>query len=164
MTSEITSDAGRRESPPETRFIEHAPLPAISSQGAPAPADAAASRWTLILIWFMRTIAIVWILKGLFNWTILLGVDPSIANILELPGAMAATICFFAVADVVAAVGLWLAAPWGGVLWLLCAATEAAAPVFGTRTSTTGSLAIALDLALISIYFTLNFLAARERV
>ncbi|HLW93249.1 MAG TPA: DUF6163 family protein, partial [Roseiarcus sp.] len=109
----------------ETRFIEHAPLPPIPSVGSLTAADAAAARWTLILVWFMRTIAVVWIFKGLFNWAIMLGVDPSIANILTLPGPVAATICFFAVADLVAAVGLWLAAPWGGVLWLLCAATEA---------------------------------------
>jgi uncharacterized protein DUF6163 len=147
----------------ETRFVEHAPLPAIPSVGSLTAADAAAARWTLILVWFMRTIAVVWIFKGLFNWAIMLGVDPSIANILTLPGPVAATICFFAVADLVAAVGLWLAAPWGGVLWLLCAATEALAPILGDRTSANVGLSVALDLALIVAYFALNILAARER-
>jgi hypothetical protein len=145
------------------RFVENAPMPAIPDLGALTPEDAKAARWTLLLVWFMRTIAIVWIAKGIFAWTILLGADPAAANILELPGPMAATVCFFAVADLVAAVGLWLAAPWGGVLWLLCAAIEAAGPVFGARASTSSGLAVALDLVLIAVYFVLNFMAARER-
>jgi len=145
------------------RFVEYAPLPAIPDVGALTPEDAKAARWTLALVWFMRTIAIVWIAKGLFNWTILLGADPSAANVLELPAPMAAAVCFFAVADLVAAVGLWLAAPWGGVLWLLCAATEAAGPILGARANMANGLAIGLDLALIVVYFGLNFMAARER-
>ena len=157
MTTETAPDGG------VTRIIEHAPLPAIPDVGALTPEDAKAARWTLALVWFMRTMAVVWIAKGLFNWTILLGADPAMANILELSGPMAAAVCFFAVADLVAAVGLWLAAPWGGVLWLLCASTEAAGPILGASTSTANGFAIALDLALIAVYFGLNFMAARER-
>jgi len=159
----VTSEAARDSGGVERRFVEHAPLPAIPSAGALTAADAAAARWTLILVWFMRIIAVVWIFKGLFNWTIMLGVDPSVANILTLPGPVAATICFFAVADLVAAVGLWLAAPWGGVLWLLCAATEALVPILNDRAFFGAGLAVALDLALIVVYFALNILAARER-
>ena len=157
MTAETAPDGG------VSRFIEHAPLPAIPDMGALTPEDAKAARWTLALVWFMRIVAIVWIAKGLFNWSILIGADPSMANVLELPGPMAASVCFFAVADLVAAVGLWLAAPWGGVLWLLCAATEAAGPILGARASMASGVAVALDLALIVVYFGLNFMAARER-
>ena len=41
----------------------------------------------------------------------------------------AATI-FFAVIDLVAAVGLWLAAAWGGVVWLTAAISMAAIELF----------------------------------
>lgn len=157
MTAETAPEGG------VPRFVDYAPLPAIPDVGALTPEDAKAARWTLALVWFMRTIAVVWIAKGLFNWTILLGADPTMANVLELPGPMAAAVCFFAVADLVAAVGLWLAAPWGGVLWLLCAATEAAGPILGARIAMASSLAVALDLVLIVVYFVLNFMAARER-
>jgi hypothetical protein len=158
-----TSEASRESAGVGTRFVGQAPLPAIPSVGALTAADAEAARWTLILVWFMRTIAVVWIFKGLFNWTIMLGVDPAVANILTMPGPLAATICFFAVADLVAAVGLWLAAPWGGVLWLLCAATEALAPVLNERAFSGVGLAVALNAALIVVYFALNIMAARER-
>jgi Family of unknown function (DUF6163) len=158
-----TSEASRGSGAVERRFVGHAPLPAIPSVGALTAADAAAARWTLILVWFMRTLAVVWIFKGLFNWTIMLGVDPQVANILTMPGSLAATICFFAVADLVAAVGLWLAAPWGGVLWLLCAATEALAPILNERDFSGVGMAVALNAGLIVVYFALNVMAARER-
>jgi len=158
-TSQASGDGGGVE----RRFVGHAPLPAIPSVGALTPADAVAARWTLILVWFMRTLAVVWIFKGLFNWTIMLGVDQQVANILTMPGSLAATICFFAVADLVAAVGLWLAAPWGGVLWLLCAATEALAPILNERDFSGVGTAVALNVGLIVVYFALNIMAARER-
>ena len=37
---------------------------------------------------------------------------------------------FFAVIDLVAAVGLWLAAAWGGVVWLTAAISMAAIELF----------------------------------
>jgi hypothetical protein len=158
VTSETAPEEGAAP-----RFVEYSPLPAIPDVGALTPEDAKAARWTLALVWFMRTISVVWIAKGLFDWTILLGADPATPNVLELPGPMAAMVCFFAVADLVAAVGLWLAAPWGGVLWLLCAATEAAGPVLGARASMANGLAVILDFTLIIVYFGLNFMAAQER-
>ena len=36
----------------------------------------------------------------------------------------ASAVIFFALADLLAAIGLWLATPWGGVLWLVVVAAE----------------------------------------
>ena len=69
---------------------------------------------------------------------------------------------FFAVIDLVAAVGLWLAAPWGAVVWLTSvismAAVEALFPqIYG------GSLwVIIIELTLLGVYLSLALLAARE--
>ena len=46
---------------------------------------------------------------------------PRFGDFAMLRARCRATIVFFAAVDLLAAVGLWLAAPWGGVLWLLCA-------------------------------------------
>jgi hypothetical protein len=146
----------------EVRAIEHEPTPAIRMVGATMTDRPAAMRWTLILVWFMRTMAVVWIAKGLITWTIVLGVHHAIADFLELPAIMRGMISFFAVADLMAAVGLWLAAPWGGVLWLICAATEVIAPTLGAG-SMIGALGIVLDIVLIVVYFVLNWLAAVDR-
>ena len=63
------------------------------------------------LIWCMRTLAWVWVAKGLFNWSIVLGLIPRFPDFAMLPRPCRATIVFFAAADLLAAVGLWLAAP-----------------------------------------------------
>lgn len=159
MTKPPKSGAGS-----EIRVIERAPLPAMRLVGATAADGPATLRWTLMLVWFMRTMAVIWIAKGLFAWTIVLGVNHGVADLLELPLVMQAMVGFFAVADLMAAVGLWLAAPWGGVLWLICAATEVMAATLGAGVSMTGALGVALDCALIAIYFCLSWLAANERV
>ncbi len=69
---------------------------------------------------------------------------------------------FFAVIDLVAAVGLWLAAPWGAVVWLTSvismAAVEALFPqIYGGRL-----WVIIVELGLLAVYLTLALLSARE--
>jgi hypothetical protein len=157
----------------EVRVVERAPIPAIRMIGATASDGQAPLRWSLLLVWFMRTMAVVWISKGLFAWAIALGVDHDIADalgihsvladFLELPVVTQGMIGFVAVADLLAAVGLWLAAPWGGVLWLICASTEVMAATLGAGAALTGPLGVALDGVLIVVYFVLSWLAANER-
>ena len=147
----------------EIRVIERAPLPALRMIGSTTTDAHATLRWTVMLVWFMRTMAVVWIAKGLFAWTIVLGVNRVVADLLELPVVMQAMVSFFAVADLMAAVGLWLAAPWGGVLWLICAATEIMAATFGGAASLTSAIGVALNSMLIVIYFAVSWLAANER-
>jgi hypothetical protein len=117
---------------------------------------------TVTLIWFMRTLAWVWVVKGLFNWAVVLGLQPRFGDFAMLPHALQATIVFFACVDLLAAVGLWLAAPWGGILWLLCAVIEATSPVLGARGTFVGALDVALNVALMSIYFILSWRARAE--
>jgi hypothetical protein len=156
----MRESAGR--APGEIRVVEQAPLPAMRMGGA-ASERADAMRWTRMLVWFMRTIAVVWIAKGLFAWTIVLGVNHAAADFAGWPVVMRATIGFFAVSNLMAAVGLWLAAPWGGVLWLICAATELAAPEINRQASMTDAVGLILDAVLIVVYFALSWLAANER-
>ena len=73
----------------------------------------------------MRTLAWVWVGKGLFNWAIILGAFPGLGDFAAMALPLQATIVTFACFDLLAAVGLWLAAPWGGAVWLLCAVVEA---------------------------------------
>jgi Family of unknown function (DUF6163) len=44
----------------------------------------------------------------------------------NLPPLQGAAVIYFAIVDLVAAVGLWLATPWGGVIWLFAALTQIA--------------------------------------
>ena len=71
------------------------------------------------LIWYMRTLAWVWMAKGLFHWAIILGALPSLGQFTTMALPLQATIVAFACLDLLAAIGLWLAAAWGGAIWLL---------------------------------------------
>jgi hypothetical protein len=63
----------------------------------------------------------------------------------------------------VAAVGLWLAAPWGAVVWLTSVVSMAAVEVFFPQVYG-GSIFIALiEMALLGVYLSLAIFAARER-
>jgi hypothetical protein len=115
------------------------------------------------LVWFMRTMACVWVAKGLFNWAVLMGLNPRFGDFTMLPRALQTTIVFFAGADLLAAIGMWLAAPWGGVLWLLCAGIEAISPLLGGRAALLGIVGVGLNVSLIALYFTLKWRADQER-
>ena len=115
------------------------------------------------LVWFMRTMACVWLVKGLFNWAVLLGMNPRFGDFVMLPRPLQTTIVFFSGADLLAAIGMWLAAPWGGVLWLLCAGLEAISPILSGRTALLGLVGVALNVVLIGVYFTLKWRADQAR-
>ena len=119
--------------------------------------------WRTALIWYMRTLAWVWVAKGLIDWAIILGAFPSLGQFTTMALPLQATIVAFACLDLLAAVGLWLAAPWGGAIWLLCAVVEAASPVLSPRAAAIGVGGALLNVALVLGYFVLSWGAARER-
>src|SRR5215217_1796032 len=86
-----------------------------------------AGPWTRRLVLFLRIMAGVSMLKGLYHWSLVLGIADGTGSTFEAASMpwQAATI-FFAVIDLVAAVGLWLAAAWGGVVWLTATISMAA--------------------------------------
>src|SRR5258708_5410790 len=89
-------------------------------------------------------------LKGLDYFAIVCGVGaPSPQGFDSYAMPFQSATVFFAVIDLVAAVGLWLAAPWGAVVWLTSvismAAVEALFPqIYGGRL-----WVIAVELALL---------------
>jgi hypothetical protein len=79
--------------------------------------DAGEARWTFCLTVFFRVVALWWIVEGLAQWRRILA--PAEGSFLDYSAGSIAATMFFAVLNLVAAVGLWLIAPWGGVVWLL---------------------------------------------
>ncbi len=83
--------------------------------------------WARIYRIFMRTLAVLVIGRGLMQWLVICG-GPNAEGIAfedSPPGLQASTV-FFAVIELVAGVGLWLASAWGGVVWLLATAVAVA--------------------------------------
>jgi hypothetical protein len=109
----------------------------------------------LFLVAFMRLLAGLWVIQGLLQWSaILLPPDPLFDKVSALRGA---AVIFFATVNLIAAVGLWLATPWGGVIWLLAAIAQIlvalALPGFFSM------LWIGADIVLVVIYFVLMWRA-----
>ena len=75
------------------------------------------------------------------------------------PGQQAVTV-YFAVMDLIAAVGLWLTSTWGGVLWLLAVMSHLILAVFFPRFVSNGALLIALFIIALMMYLTISWLAA----
>lgn len=128
--------------------------------GEPSPdTGARPTRWGLILVVFMRLLAGLWLCLGLMEWSSVL--LPHATVLESMPRTAAAAVIFFAIADPVAAVGLWLATPWGGALWLFAALAQ----IFVATTVKESFAAawIAIDIFLILIYFILTFKASQTR-
>jgi len=123
--------------------------------GEPARIAGEENRARLFLVVFKRLLAGLWVIQGLLQWSaILLPPEPLFDNVSALRGA---AVIFFATVNLVAAVGLWLATPWGGVIWLFCAIAQilvaVALPGFFSM------LWIGANIVLIVIYFVLMWRA-----
>jgi len=119
-----------------------------------------ATKWGYLLTLFMRVMAGFWMLQGLAQWFALLTAPQSIFDTAPQGGALA--VVFFGVLDLVAGVGLWLATPWGGVLWLLIASAQIFVAASLPALFAGGYFLVAADLVLIGVYFWLTYEAGRD--
>ncbi|MCC5978462.1 MAG: hypothetical protein JJU21_10400 [Salinarimonas sp.] len=118
--------------------------------------------WSRVLIWFMRIMALLWIARGLSYWAVILGAGEPGPAFEDRPPGVQTTIVYFAVIDLIAAIGLWLMTSWGGVLWLLAVMSYLILAAFVPA-------AVALNLvmgltycALMVLYLGLSYLAGSE--
>jgi hypothetical protein len=120
-------------------------------------------RWTRRLVFFLRTMAVVSMLKGLYHWARVCGIVIDDGQPFELQSiALQAATVFFAVLDLVAAVGLWLAAAWGAVIWLMAVASMLAVEIFFPQVFGGGLVVGVAEGAVLVIYLLLAMKAAQE--
>ncbi len=126
--------------------------------------DRSIGRWTRRLVLFLRVMAGVSMLKGLYHWLRVcgIGVDPSDVFQYHSIAWQTATV-FFAVIDLVAAVGLWLAAAWGAVIWLMAVASMLAVEIFFPQVFGASLLTGLLEGALLGLYLWLALKSAQEQ-
>ena len=121
-----------------------------------------ASLWTRRLILFLRVMAGFAMLKGIFHWSRLVGIGTG-GDLFEYHSiAWQTATVFFAVLDLVAAVGLWLAAAWGAVIWLMSIASMLALEVFFPQVFGGGLVTGILEAALLGLYLWLALKSAQE--
>jgi len=120
-------------------------------------------RWTRRLVLFLRIMAALSMLKGLFHWSRVCGIGVGPNEIFEYHSiAWQTATVFFAVIDLVAAVGLWLAAAWGAVIWLTAVASMLAVEVFFPRVFDGGMTTALMEGGLLAIYLFLALKSAQE--
>jgi hypothetical protein len=120
--------------------------------------------WTRRLVLFLRVMAGVSILKGLYHWSQVCGIGVSANELFEYHSiAWQSATVFFAVIDLVAAVGLWLAAAWGAVIWLTAVASMLALEIFFPQVFSGGLLTGFLEGVLLALYLWLALKSAQEQ-
>ena len=120
--------------------------------------------WTTRLVVLLRAIAALSLIKGLYHWSAVAGIGQGSGGGFEAnPLSWQVATAFFAVIDLVAAVGLWLAAAWGGVVWLTAAISMAAIELFFPQIFGGALWVVPVEVVLIGAYIAATILAGRER-
>jgi hypothetical protein len=120
--------------------------------------------WTRRLVLFLRIMAVLAILKGLYHWAQVTGFIGNEEEAFEnQPTAWQAATVYFAVIELVAAVGLWLATPWGAVVWLTTVVSMAVIQLMFPGIYGGSLLVVAGEALMLTAYLALAWMAARER-
>jgi uncharacterized membrane protein (DUF2068 family) len=102
--------------------------------------------------------------KGLYHWAEVCSIGAGRNDTFEMHTmAWQTATVFFAVLDLVAAGGLWLAAAWGAVVWLTSVVSMAVVQVFFPRIYGTSMFIVLTEMALLAVYLWLAIRSARER-
>jgi hypothetical protein len=119
--------------------------------------------WTELLILFLRIMAVISLLKGLYHWGQVVGLGAGPDDDFEAHTiAWQTSTVFFAVLDLIAAVGLWLAAAWGAVVWLTSVVSMAAVEVFFPQVYGGSLFVVFVEMTLLGVYLYLAIVSARE--
>lgn len=120
--------------------------------------------WTQRLVHFLRAMALLSMLAGLKYWAAICGFAFAPDGGFEAqPIAWQTATVFFAVIDLVAAVGLWLAAPWGAVVWLTSAVSMIVVEMFFPQIYDSMLFVMVFHVLMIVAYLVLAVLSAREQ-
>ena len=134
----------------------------VSDRIEERPAAPAFQRWVFMLTWFMRVLAVLWIMKGLSAWAVILGIWTPTGLFESRSTGYQATIIYFALIDLIAAIGLWMASTWGGIMWLLAVMSHLILAAFFPGIVSSGIMTMVLFVTLIIVYLVVSWLAARE--
>ena len=120
-------------------------------------------RWAFWLVVFLRVMAAISLAKGLYHWAIVCGIKaPFPSGFDAYPTPYQVATVFFAVIDLVAGVGLWLAAPWGAVVWLTSVISMAAVEVLFPQIYGGSLWVVGMEVALLGGYLWLALMTSRE--
>ena len=120
--------------------------------------------WTRRLVLFLRIMAVISVVKGLYHWAQVTGFIGGEEEAFEnQPLAWQTATVYFAVIELVAAVGLWLATPWGAVVWLTTVVSMAVIELMFPAIYGGSLWVVAGEALMLAVYLALAWMAARER-
>ena len=126
--------------------------------------DSEENVWTRRLVLFLRIMALIAVIKGLYHWAQVTGFIGGDEDAFEnQPMAWQAATIYFAVIELVAAVGLWLATPWGAVVWLTTVVSMAVIELMFPGIYGGSLVVVAVEALMLAAYLALAWMAARER-
>src|ERR1700755_2137614 len=140
------------------------PRDAMSAALSTERIDGDENAWTRRLVLFLRVMAILSVLKGLYHWAQVTGFIGGEEEAFEnQPLAWQSATVYFAVIELVAGVGLWLATPWGAVVWLTTVVSMAVVEIMFPSIYGGHFLVVLFSAVLLGAYLALAWMAARER-
>jgi hypothetical protein len=120
--------------------------------------------WTRRLVLFLRIMAVLSVIKGLYHWAQVTGFVGGEEDAFEnQPMAWQTATIYFAVIELVAAVGLWLATPWGAVVWLTTVVSMAVIELMFPTIYGGSLIVVTVEALMLAAYLALAWMAARER-
>jgi len=119
--------------------------------------------WADRLVLFLRAMAVISMFKGLYHWAEVCGIIGDEGGFEAHVQSWQVTTVFFSVIDLVAAVGLWLVAPWGAVVWLTATVTMIVVHLFFDQVYGDDIIAVVAGALAILAYLVLSVLAMRDR-
>jgi hypothetical protein len=133
---------------------------AISSERTQSDENA----WTRRLVLFLRIMAVLSMAQGLYHWAQVTGFVGAEDDAFEVQStAWQTATVYFAVIELVGAVGLWLATPWGAVVWLTTVVSMAVIELMFPTIYGGNLIIVGIQAAFLAAYLALAWMAARER-
>jgi hypothetical protein len=143
-------------------MIDPRPVPADLESLEPVQGAEQKTLWTDRLVLFLRAMAALSMIKGLYHWSRVCGIGVGDEFFEYHSVAWQTGTVFFAVIDLVAAVGLWLAAAWGAVIWLTSVASMLAVNIFVPQVFGASIGSGLLESGLLGLYLYFAVKAAQE--
>ncbi|OQW54564.1 DUF6163 family protein [Candidatus Raskinella chloraquaticus] len=114
------------------------------------------------MAWFLRLLALLYLLWGAANWAAIIGV-PGTADFLQSSLPRQVLIGYLAVMMPIAAVGLWVTSSWGTVIWLVVALSEVVANTLFADIFGWAFDLVAFHIVTMAIYLALAWRMSRRR-
>jgi hypothetical protein len=117
-------------------------------------------RYQVALFYYEIVLAVLMMALGLRQWALIVGVVAGSFD--AMPAAGKIVTMYLAVADLVAAVGLWMRVAWGRVIFIAAAISEIAFHTAFVATYGTNWVLVGMHAVALAIYAVLAVLARRR--